>query len=389
MGMIKLKQMMDNKFKDDTGLAVRAAKIKGINQPQKLYKFVSGETKEIDNLDAMLELVEFLFPNNHEEVFTEYCNDLDPNNQFIRDAVEYASLFEKSKMLDVLVKRLKTSTNSKGKEWYGVYELSLKSNTFSSDDISSQIEELSPKSKEMKFLSNMLLVKAYIRETKFELADDKLKTILRYENEIKKGYIKDSFTKRLNTTKVSLALRQGDQKATEKMGEQALLVHKLCPSDVYVLMDMGNAYIMHDYDIAMGYFDRALKLANDFNDQVRMIQVKNSIDFCMCYWKKHQYNNDTHPEEDYSDYNAAFYYLSVGNREAAARCLDSLEEKNADNIDMAFYYFYKGLLTNERKYHVKSVVHFKNARDKHYRKMPIIELEKLGEEDFMIEALLA
>ncbi|WP_425203687.1 AimR family lysis-lysogeny pheromone receptor [Priestia megaterium] len=387
--MIKLKQMMKNKFDDDMGLAVRAAKIKGINQPQKLYKFASGETKEIDDLDALLEVIKFIFPNDYEEIFTEYCNDLEPNNQLIRDTLEYASLFEKEGMLNNLIDRISNSTNAKGKEWYNVYSLSLTADKLTLEKLEEKIDKLSVKSDEMKFLTSLLLLKAYINETEFKPAERELKTITRHFENIKKGYVKDSFEKRLNAARVSLALRQGDHKRTEELGKEALLNEIRCPLDVYVLMNMGNGYIMYDYEIAMNYFNEATKLANHFNDKDRLTQVKNSIDFCKTYWKKNSYNGQEINEEDYSDYNQAFYYISVGETEKAQKCLDSFEECKMDNLDKAFYYFYKGLITNERADYVKSATHFKHAGDNHYRKMPVIELEKLGEYDYIIESLLA
>jgi len=387
--MIKLKQMMENKFEQDRGLAIEAAKIKGINDPQKIYKFYNGTTKEIDDLKAVLELVKFTFPRDHEEVFTEYCNDLEPNNQLIRDTVEYASLFEKEGMLDALIKRLSTSTNAKGKEWYAVYNLSLTADKLNSEQLEEEIDEITIKSIEMKFFTSLLLLKAYINDTEFDVAKKQLKKVTRYFNEIKKSFIKECYEKRFNAVKVSLALRQGDQEKTETLGKEALSTENRCPLDVYVLMNMGNAYIMHDYEIAMNYFERAVELANKFNDTTRLIQVKNSIDFCMCYWKNCSHDGQEVNEEDYSDYNQAFYYISVGEKEKAAKCLESFEEDKMDNLDKAFYYFYKGLLTNERKDYIKSVTHFKHAGDNHYRKMPVIELEKIGEDDFIIESLLA
>ncbi|WP_182006348.1 AimR family lysis-lysogeny pheromone receptor [Priestia aryabhattai] len=387
--MIKLKQMMKNKFDDDNGLAVRAAKIKGINQPQKLYKFVSGEVKEIDNFEAVRELIEFLFPNNHEEVLIEYCNDLDPNKQFIRDAIEYATLFEKKEMQKVLLKKLKSATNTKGAEYLYFYELKGRANSLSSSEMFNELSTYNFKTQEMPVLARLMLVKVLIRETKYNTAAELIDNLEILVNNMKDSYFKESLKKRFHATKVSLNLRKGDHKETEKLGEQALSIHKLTPLDIYILMDMGNAYIMHDYEIAMNYFERAVALANQFNDKVRLVQVKNSIDFCMCYWKKYSHNGQEVDENDYSDYNKAFYYISVGEKEIAEKCLESIEYGNMDDVDKAFYYFYKGLLTNERSDYFKSVKHFKNAGDKHYRKMAIIELEKLGEEEFVIETLLA
>ena len=387
--MIKLKQMMDNKFKDDTGLAVRAAKIKGINQPQKLYKFVSGEIKEIDNFKAMREVIEFIFRNNHEEVLTQYGNDLDPNKQFIRDAVEYASLFEKKEMTGVLLEKLKSSTNSKGNEWSYFYKLKEKSKGMSSSDIFKEITSYNFKTKEMPIFSNLMLMNAYLYETKYNSAEEMAEMTESLINELKDGYIKESYRKRLYAVKVSLTLRGGNHKKTEELGKQALSIHETSPVDIYILMNIGNAYIMHDYDVAMSYFERAVSLANEFKDDIRLVQVKNSIDFCMCYWKKYSHNGEEINQEDYSDYNKAFYYISVGNNEVAEKCLESIDYGNMDDVDKAFYYFYKGLLTKEKHDFYKSIKHFKITGDKNYRQMPIIELKKLGEDDILIEVLSA
>ncbi|MEM4994902.1 AimR family lysis-lysogeny pheromone receptor [Priestia sp. SB1] len=388
--MVKLKQMMKNKFDDDKGLPVRAANnIKGIKTPQQIYKFVSGETKEIDSLNSLVELVELTFPRDHEEILVDYCNDLEPNNQLIRDALEYASLYEKEEMLKNLISRISTSTNAKGKEWYSVYTLSLVADKMELETLEEKVDELKIKSDEMEFMASLLLLKAYIKETEFKPAKRELKTLTRHFENIKGGYIKDSYEKRLNAVKVSLALRQGDYKKTEKLGKEALLTENRCPLDIFVLMNMGNGYIMYDYEVAMSYFNEATKLANYFNDNDRLTQVKNSIDFCKTYWKKNSYDGQEINEGDYSDYNQAFYYISVGENEKAQMCLDSFEESRMDNLDKAFYYFYKGLLTNEREYHVRSATHFNSSGDKHYRMMPVIELEKLGEYDYIIESLLA
>lgn len=387
--MVKLKQMMKNKFDEDTGLAVQLAKIDGINQPQKLYKFVSGEIKEIDNFKAIRKVIESMFKYNHEEVLTQYGNDLDPNKQFIRDAVEYASLFEKSEMTEVLLNKLKNSTNSKGNEWGYFYELKEKAATMSSSEIFKEITSYNFKTPEMPIFSNLMLMNAYRAETKYKTAEEMAEMTEALIEDLKDGYIKESYKKRLQALKVSLTLRNGDHKETERLGKEALMTHETTPVDIYILMNMGNAYIMHDYDKAMDYFKKAENLANEFNDEERLVQVKNSVDFCMCYWRKYNRNGQEVNESDYSDYNKAFYYISVGNIEAAEICLDSIEYGNMDDVDKAFYYFYKGLLTRDKHDFYKSVKHFKVTDDKHYRQMPIIELKRLGEDDILIEVLSA
>jgi len=206
---------------------------------------------------------------------------------------------------------------------------------------------------------------------------------------LKDSYIKKSFTTRINAIKVSATLNEGNCSETEAVGLKALDTNEHTPFNILINMNIGNAFIMYDFDKAMYYFKRAISLCDEFSDEIKRIQVQHSIDFCKAYWKIDTKPEDINVIDVSSKYNKIFAYIAIDDKGHAFELLESIDIEEITDDEKAFHFFYRGMVTREKEDFYQSIEYFRTTYDKHYRNLSIIELRKMGENEFLLKALSA
>jgi tetratricopeptide (TPR) repeat protein len=144
---------------------------------------------------------------------------------------------------------------------------------------------------------------------------------------------------------------------------------------------------MESYEKALKYLNEGLKITEKFNLENTKTQIIRSLNFVMNYWgEKPDYLN--HNSNEIPDlHEVAFFYIRNSNYKMAIDILDSMNLDSMNELQKGFHYFYRGLIGNSKEYFYKSVTHFKMSGDCFYRKLPLIELRKLGEHEMILNAL--
>ena len=155
--MSNLKQMIKNEFDKDTGLETRLALKMGYKSSSPLNKFLKYEERETDNFNGLLILVRELFPDREFELMEEYIKTLEPENYTARMCLEYTEINKLNETHAYLLDKMINCGNAKSKEWAKAYSLEngVKNCITSPSEAIDSIEEMSPKSKEVKVFLNI------------------------------------------------------------------------------------------------------------------------------------------------------------------------------------------------------------------------------------------
>jgi tetratricopeptide (TPR) repeat protein len=152
------------------------------------------------------------------------------------------------------------------------------------------------------------------------------------------------------------------------------------PTKTMVYLQVGNSYMTKNYDKAMFYFNKALECKTIKSEY----EIKQSINFTSLLWDRLENFNS-----DGTASNELFYYIKSGNKGMAEKTLNKINFDELSVHGKAFNMFYRGLLFQEKSYFYKSVEYFIKAGEKFYKLLPIMELKKMGENDYIINVLCA
>lgn len=387
--MMKLKSLIKDKFDTERGLALEVAKEVGLKTATPLYKWLNENDREMDDLSMIVKMAKKICSDKWNLVIKEYFKELNPNKQSMRSALEYLSVFKDVETSKELLELTKNSDNKETFDFNFYYTLEHKALQMDSKEVATIIDNRKAKTIEMTVFSKFILMYAYLRDAKYQSMEEQVEFIAPLIEQMKEGYMKRSFTSRLNALKVSIILNDGDSEKTEKLGLQALETNERTPLDVLINMNMGNAYIMYDFNKAMKYFNTAIELAEYYNDETKKSMVQHSIDFCKCYWKVNCNPSKIDVVGLSSKYNKIFAHISCEEHEEAMQLIESIDMEDLDDDMKAFHFFYKGMITRDKDDFYESVEYFRKTGDRHYRNLSLIELKKLGDSERLLKSLSA
>lgn len=380
---LTIKQMILNALelnKQDKKLIGEVNKVCGYANLENFKRILKDEDKKIENLDGFLNVVELLFPNDFNELLVAFLDQVNPETITAKLLLEYLTLHHMYDLKEKLIREMKQSDKRDVKEFVTVYEIQHK---FEKKQISfvNAIEELNGFSKariETKAFARISQLYCYydvrdIRSLNYIL--DELENDI---NQIKNDFLRNCYNGRLFRIKLDVSFHTGN--IDDVLESSFHLENALAPTKSASYLQIGNSYMMKSYDKAMFYFNKAMEYKNFKSEN----QIKQSIAFTSLLWNKLE-----NYIVDGTDSNELFYYVRSGNKSMALRMLDKIDFDSLNNHQKGFNCFYKGLLFGDKTYFYKSIEYFNYAGEKFYKKLPIIELKKMGEHEAILSALSA
>ncbi|MNF69891.1 hypothetical protein D3C84_517850 [compost metagenome] len=322
-----------------------------------------------------------MFPDREYELLSDYSLTLNPNKQTSRQALEYADVNNLGDLTDKLIIRLKESGNSTSKEWASVYELHRKMTTGEVNVIEARdmMCEFTIKTTEMKVFSKVMFLYQYLGKRDFNSLNETIKYIDTSKiNNIKSSFLKNSFKCRILMLQANAGLVENDLQTVRKCVNECLEMTNTVRFLAFGHLNIGNSYIFENYDKAKNYFLKGLEACE--NNPIYKTQLICSLSFLENYWSK---DNKYMDESDL--HSVAFAKIRKGENKEALEILDSMDQSELNQYQLAYDNFYRGLITNEKSYYYESIKYFKLTGDKFIRKMVLIELQKLGESDQQLE----
>jgi hypothetical protein len=391
--MVKdLKSLLKNKFDQERGLAIKVAEKVGYKNPTPLYKFVDCTEREIKDFRILLDIVQMVFPKEYKKVMKNYIMSVHPNSIIARCSLEYSLVIRDYELFDYMIEKLECTDNKESQEWAKIYKidrlikLKMIDPMTAINNLQSESDKL--KSNEMKFFCRMLQFYYYYQLRMINVLSQLMSLTEGILENIKDEYMFNSYFSRLNLIKVDVAIHSGQTEEAMKYGEIVINSTKQELIKCLVHLQLGNANIIHSYERAMEHYNNSMEYAKQINlSDYNSVLVHRGINFVSSYWGKHTEYLDTNSNDPSDVHEVAFHYIKNNQIEKGLELLDSLDFENLNSYQRAFNCFYRGLAHNSLNFFYESIKYFNKIEEKYYKKLPIIELRKLGEKEYVLEAL--
>jgi tetratricopeptide (TPR) repeat protein len=344
----------------------------------------------MESFCSLLTMVQELFPNREFEIMNEYIRSLDPNKKTARICLEYTQVNKQLKEThDYLLEALSNCSNKESNEMAKVYQID-------NDVANGKIKPLegitifqSIKLKYPEAIAFATIGRYYIYHD-LSLIDSMslLEPIIEINiANVEGAFLKNSYEMRLNAITSAVNLHKNNinhvRSRTDKIEE--------CMNEYYKAskyITLGNSYTFESYDKAMEYFNKSLDIAvkNDYIN--RIIQAKRSINFIQNYWGHFPQYLDENSSETSDLHELSAYYVNIRDEKKALEILNKINIDEMTDLSKGFHFYYRGIATKSKEMFFKSLKHFNISGEQFYKNLPIIELKKMGIEDYILDAFM-
>jgi hypothetical protein len=385
---MSLKLKIKNLFEENRGLAIEVAKKAGFKNATPLYKFLSEPDREMDNFNCLLKIVRELF-DNEIEIMSEYIKTLDPNKKTARYALEYTNIYKMDDLHSELIEKLSKCKNTESKEWAKVYSIDKEvvDGNITNLEAIDMINDLTLKSIEMQSYGQIVKFYNYY-DLKLIDTMTKLKSTIRVKIEkVKDDFIKDSYLCRLALIMADVSLHNGCLTKIRRLGEKVLSKNISQGSIMTMIyVQVGNSYIFESFEKANLYLQEARKISEKNNYQNGIKQSTRSLNFLYNYHCKNPEYLNYNSDEISDIHEIAFSYIRK-NDPRGLGILEALDLSLLSKSELGFHFFMKGLATGNKDNFYESLEHFNEIGEKFFKQASLIELEKLGENKYVLRAL--
>ena len=384
-----LKKEFENKKQQDKTFLTRVAKEAGFSNTSTLSKWSSNPKKEADSFNGLITIINHTFPETEEyEVMEAYAKTLDFNRKTARYILEYAKINKLDDLFNFMLEQLENTSNAESKEWAKLYKLDQDAAKGNIELIESIHEAYLPvNSPEMKVFAKLIQIYGYCELKNYSLMTEVASTVQKGLEEIKDDYIRNSYTVRLNIILLSVYLHLGEVDKVRELGADTLNRTQKGSLVALTNMQLGHSYTFESFQKAYDHLNAALEIAESLNDNIMAREIKRSLNYVCNYWGKSAQHLMA-DSKSYRDINEIiFSSIRSGQTELAQTMISGINVDDMNDSEKGHFYFIKGLITGMREDFYTSIKHMKISGDKFYRKAALIELQKLGENPFLLEAL--
>ncbi|WP_214480953.1 AimR family lysis-lysogeny pheromone receptor [Bacillus sp. SM2101] len=373
------------------GCKTKMANIANYKQAGGLTKVLSDESREFDNFFGLTKLVQELFPNKDEEkeLICKYARSIEPTKKTARYMLEYLEVNQLKSEKRALIQRMINCNNATSREWGKLYQIDDRYVNGKYDYLEAlkKFDELKDKCFEVHIIKTIFKAYCYLDKKKYEIAFD-IVAILNDEDFYKIGekYIRDIYYARFLLIKAEYYVRMNNlqlaRDVCNKINEE--IQEPLFKTWAYI--HQGNSHMFEDFDKANRYLQRAFYMSQD-GLEILQINVERSMAFLDNLWNKQpRYLNlkSSHPTDIHD---VVHYYINNKQNRKAMELLESEPINKLTDNERGFHYYLKGLITKDIEDFCESVKAFRNSGDTYFRKLPILELEKLNVEACIINLL--
>lgn len=376
--VLNIRQILINEMED--GRSSELVELSGYTDASALKKALKKEDGDIEKFDGFVRMVHSTVPDTKFEKMSEFAKTLNPQKSTARFMLEYATLYNLTELKLYLIDQLKNCSNKESNDWAFVYEIDdmVSKNEIGSYEAINQLSSHKYTNIEMKVFSKITQFYVFYDMRNIYMMEALYNDVKNEIESIKKKFVKESFYARLFIIECSVNLHNMN---IGSLREKLFLMESaLDPIKSLALLQIGNSYLFTSHEKANKLFKQGLELSSEkYQDQ-----FKRSINFNNILWDK----VDTYLEDgDIS--NKLFYYAKTGQKENALNVLKSIDVESLSDFSKGFNYYYQGLLFNDLELFYKSAQSFLKCGEKFYKKLPILELQKAGERDYIINALSA
>lgn len=383
-----LKQMILNECELQRGLAETLARKSGYSSGSSLRKILKDEKKEFEKFSGLLEIVSELFPNNEKQLMAEYALTLDVKKQTARYMLEYCEINRLNDTKEYLIEQMVNCNNAYSKEWAEIFSIDDKyvKGLISFKEAIASYSSIVPKQPETSAALEIYKSYCYLDYQMYEMIFQSLSTVDIAISEIKDDFIRDMYFGRYSNLMNSCYVRKGELELARKHCYNIIENVDYYHFTSLAYLNLGNSFIIDDFEKSLDCLRKGLKIA-DGKLTGTTKALKRSLNFLHNVWGKNSEYLDLHSKEATDQHEIAFYYINNKQFKKAEEVLNSIDlEKMSDN-QKGFHYYVRGKMTNDLDMFSESVYYFKKSNDFFHRRLPILEMQKLGIPNSVLKAL--
>lgn len=362
----------------------KLSRVAGLNESS-ISRYLNGF--EDINFESLLRIVQFLYPEQEIEIMSEQIMNFKSKNA--RLALEYCDMNHLTDHFDHLLKLLSASTNPVDKEWAAMYELIRlqKKKQQKPVDLLGEVEVFRPKEKEMQVLKNILKGYIYFDMNEHHTLSLHMNGTDALIDEIKSTFIKEAFKVRLGLIMSYVSLYRN------KIDDARHYVSLVLDQDFFEQVkatayhQLGHSYLFESYDESIKNLELALNRFKKANIETHVNTTSFTIEFVKSFWG---IERDFPLELDSYKHivNYAYYLIQKGEKKEAQEVMNQIDLHSLPDWEKGFYYYYLGLIHDDKDYFYDSVEWFKRMSDFFHLMLPIKELDRLKENKRLLNLLL-
>ncbi|OLO27575.1 hypothetical protein BTR23_19895 [Alkalihalophilus pseudofirmus] len=315
---------------------------------------------------------------------------LNPATSLARTALEYVINNNMTDVLDHLIEKLSTSENEESQIWAEVYRIDREvvKGQLSLIEATNELTYINCPTKELNALRKIFQLYNYHDLKYFDMVST-LSELVRAEiDELEDSYMKSSLLTRFSLIMQSVYIHLNQLELSRDYGKVIInnAVNEKALGIAY--RNLGNSFIQSSIDFATEFLFKSRDIFRNLGHHVELTHTQRSINFANIYWNKPEKFSRTSPYnalEEKQGY--AFYLIKTNDFQEAEKILDEVKQEITNDFQFGFHYYYRGLLENSKDRFYESVTHFKKAGDYYYRNLPLLELQKLGVNNVVLDAL--
>ncbi|GAA0352096.1 AimR family lysis-lysogeny pheromone receptor [Bacillus horti] len=365
----------------------KLSRIAGLSESS-ISRFLHGF--EEANFEAVFKMVKYLYPAEELEIMTEYM--ITQKSRNLRFSLEYCSLNHLQAPFDIILEELSQSENRTDKEWASMYRLLHPSFSSTADPLERlhQVEMFKPKELEMQILKSIVKGHLYYDLREYQALVLHTLDVEAKIRKVKSSFIKDTFRVRLGLLMSVVHLYSNNLEKAREFSFSVLNQNYFEKVKGRAYNQLGYSYMLDDYDQSIMYLKEALTFFTVQKNIREIEDIKINLTFLKLFWKLDQpISNCTDYINDYNRYelNNIYYLIRLGDSLRAKQLLDDVDLTGRSHWELAFYWYYKGLLTNDVDCYYRSVSYFIKLDDYFHQRLPLAELQKLGENEIALKLL--
>lgn len=303
--------------------------------------------------------------------------------------LEYFDNYKMKQEKRLLIDQMLQSEDQNEVEWASVYEIDdhYVSNRISDVQTRKAYNELRPDNRDVQTAIKLFKCYIYAEEQNFTYLDD---YTMGLENEIEaisNDYIREMYMIRYSVISIASLVAKGYIKEVRQICMKIMNENLDNYYSALVSLWHGNTYILEDPKKAIGIYENALNWAEGSRCDGIRAGLKNSLDFANILIGNYPKYLNMESKEVSNVHNVAFWYISRKDSKVGEELLNTIDYDSLNDVQKGYHHFYRGFISEPNKHFIRAVKHLKLAGEHLVRSLVLHELEKLGFDEDVIDAL--
>lgn len=382
---MKIKALLEKETANTVNLEKQLEEISGVDQST-INNFKKKPAKEMKDICGLIKIIRHLWAEREFDLMIDYSEQVNPNFQTARYMLEYLDTNGLHQAKDNLIDRMIDTNNAESKAWAKLYKL----DTQVARRLTSPFEAIHQFSNfggklENKIVAQIFSAYVYLDQKLYEQVLNVVEGTMESLKQVNDSFIENMYMTRLLLLKAEAHNRQNEVVKGRECSQTLLNMSISQTYRAWAYLQLGNSYILSDYDKSKQYLNEALELPN-ISEKVKT-NIKRSHNFLHNIWNKECAYLDENSTVASDIHEVAFSLINKNEKSRAEEALSNVKTEDCTKNELAFHFYIKGLITESIKDFTESIKYFNQSGDIHFKLLPIMKLKQFNVDAAIIELL--